>query len=249
MDISSVMGSNTAQEKEQPLFEYTAQALSSVVNGEVKLTIGENALAVAVLFDVVELAYAKVTALAFANYTVSVKTTEGDYALSRMGQLAEPFYTALCEAYNKAVLRSLFIKGNPLLTTKGDFNLSESEMSARVSAPIHIYENCVVALPPDMQARRVPLCFVNGMDKRDYELTLHLAGGESYTYAKLGYDTTPFEIALEKQVRKLRDKSLQAVKDIDPSLSTTHASQLARLTVEGVAAPFGELTTLALAFR
>ncbi len=248
MDLSSLSGGKAPAQEQRPVFEYTAQAASPIVSGEVKLAISDTALSVAALFDVVEIPFAKMIVLAFADYAVTVKTSDGDYSFSRMGQWAQPFYDALCDAYNKAVLRSLFIKDKPILTADGDFRFSENGTAVYKHAPIHVYENCVVALPPNLSARRVPLCFVTRMDKGDYELTLRLDTGESYTYTKLGYDTAPFAVAVEKQIRKLREKALAAVKEMAPSLSAAQASQLAKLVPEGAAASIGQLAAIAPAF-
>ncbi len=248
MDLSSLSGGKAPAQEQRPVFEYTAQAASPIVSGEVKLAISDTALTVAALFDVVEIPFAKMIVLAFADYTVTVKTSDGDYSFSRMGQWAQPFYDALCDAYNKAVLRSLFVKDKPILTADGDFRFTENGTAVYKHAPIHVYENCVVALPPNLSARRVPLCFVTGMDKGDYELTLRLDTGESYTYTKLGYDTAPFADAVEKQIRKLREKALATVKEMAPSLSAAQASQLAKLVPEGAAAPIGQLAAIAPAF-
>jgi len=165
-----------------------------------------------------------------------------------MGSWAQPFYDALLDAYNKAVLRSLFIKGSPIVTAKGNYRYSEKDMSGSGSASVHVYENNVAALPPDLTARRVPLCFVTAMDKGEYELTLTLDTGEIYTFAKLGYDTEPFAAAVEKQIRALREKSLAAVKEIDPNLTAAQASQLAKLMPEGAAAPLGQIAAIAPSF-
>ena len=240
-------GGNTKQEQ-NPAFQYTAQTVSPIVNDESKLTIGENSLSVTALFDVAEIAYAEINTLSFADYVVTVKTDGGDYNFSRMGNWAQPFYDALCDAYNKAVLRSFFIKDTPILTAKGDYRYSEKNISGSGSAPVHVYENNVTALPPDLSARRVPLCFVTAMDKGDYELTLTLNTGESYTYTKLGYDTVPFADAVEKQIRALREKSLLAIKELDPTLSAAQASQLAKIMPEGAAAPFGQIVNIAPTF-
>jgi hypothetical protein len=111
-----------------------------------------------------------------------------------------------------------------------------------------VYENCVVALPHDLSARRVPLCFTGGIDKGDYALTLKLLTGESYTFAKLGYDTAQFADAVEKQIRALREKSLAAIKELDTSLTAAQASQLAKIMPEGAAAPMGQLAEIAPSF-
>jgi hypothetical protein len=243
------MGGGEPSEKEQaPAIEYTAQAASPLVSGEVKMTIGENSLTVTALFDAVEIAYAEMNALIFADYAVTVKADGGDYAFSRMGEWAQRFYDALCDAYNKAVLRSLFVEGEPLVTAKGEYRYIEGNATGGGSAPIHVYENSVVSLPPDLGARRVPLCFVTAMEKGDYALTLTLGTGESYTYAKLGYDTAPVETAIEKQIRALREKTLAAVKEIDPTLTAAQASQVAKLVPQGAAAPIGQLAGIAPSF-
>ena len=228
--------------------EYTAQAESSLVNGEVKLTISENSFSAVALFDAAQIPYAEINALDLSDYRVTVKADSGAYVFSRMGQWAQPFFDSLLEAYNKAVLRSLFIKGDPILFAKGDYRYTENGAMSCGTATVHVYENNVTVLPPDLTARRVPLCFVTGINKGDFELTLSLDTGESYTYAKLGYDTAPFADAVEKQIRALREKSLTTIKELDPSLTVAQASQLAKIMPEGAAAPMGQLMAIAPSF-
>ncbi|MCL2124991.1 MAG: hypothetical protein FWH33_03250, partial [Oscillospiraceae bacterium] len=249
MDISSLLGGGKPEKENQPAFEYTAQAASAIVNGEAKLTIGENAFTAAALFDTAEVTYATVNAIEYVNYTVAVKTDDGDYAFSRMGQWAQPFYDSLREAYNNAVLRAFFVRGNPILTATGDYRFDENGMVlSGTKAPIQVYENCIAALPPNGNARRIPLCFVVGMEKGDYQLTLKLLTGESYTFSKLGYDTAPFADAVEKQIRALRENSLAAIKELDPGLKASEASQLVNIIREGVAAPMGQIANIAPSF-
>ena len=250
MDISSLTGENggTPEQEKDNVVEYTAQAASSLVSGEVKMTIGDNALTVAALFDTVEITFAEMNELKMADYTVIVRADSGDYTFSRMGSWCEPFYGTLCDEYNKAVLRSLFIKSKSVVTAKGDYRYTEKNTESSGAAPVRVYDNNVTVLPPDLSARRVPLCFTTGLDKGDFSTTLMLDTGESYTFAKLGYDTAPFTDAVEKQIRKLREESLTAVKDIDPSLPTAPASQLAKLMPRGAAAPIGQIAGIAPSF-
>ncbi|MDR0491302.1 MAG: hypothetical protein LBH28_08695, partial [Oscillospiraceae bacterium] len=157
-------------------------------------------------------------------------------------------YNALYEAYNKAVLRSLFIHSGPLLTAKGEFRFIEKTINGTSDAPVHVYENNVTALPPDLSARRVPLCFVSGMEKGDFSLTLKLNTGESYTFSRLGYETVPFADAVEKQIHTLRGKTLAAVKEIDPALSAMQTSKIVHIMPQGAAAPIGQLMAVAPSF-
>jgi len=228
-----------------PTIEYTAQTASPLVKGETKLTITDKALMVTALFDTVSLPYSEINSLTLSDYVVTVKAESGDYVFSKLGNWCQPFYDTLFKTYNKAVLRSLFIKGAPLVTAKGDYRYTETARKAGGSAPVYVYDNNVVVLPTNLGARRIPLCFVNGMDKGEFELTLKLDTGESYTFAKLGYDTAPFTDAVEKQIRSLREKSLAAMKEIDPSLETAQAAQLASLMPQGAAASFGQLASIA----
>ena len=247
MDSSFFKGGTSRQEQKSAI-EYMAQAVSPSVNGKVKLTIGDNALAVVALFDAAEIIFAKINALELADYVVTVKTDDGDYAFSRMGSWCQQFYDALYNAYNKAVLRSLFIKDSPILTAKGDYRYIENDVTSSGAAPVQIYENSVAVLPPNLSARRIPLCFVNGMDVADFTLTLKLDTGESYTCAKLGYETAVFADTIEKQIRKLREESLAMVKEFDATLTTAQASQIAKFIPQGAAVSIGQLDKIAPSF-
>ncbi|MCL2281129.1 MAG: hypothetical protein FWC25_00505 [Dehalococcoidia bacterium] len=249
MDLSSLMGGGTSGQEQKTEIVYKAQVTSPIVNGEVKLSVGNNALTAAALFDVAEIPFAMINSLTLSNYVVIIETDIGVFSFSRMGSWCQPFYDALIDAYNKAVLRSMFVKSSPIFTAiAGDYYYTENDISGNGEGAIHVYDNSVVVLPPNLSARRVPLCFVCDMSKGDYKLTLKLDTGESYTYAKLGYDTDMFGGVVKKQIFELREKSLAAVKDIDLSLTMMQASKIATLMPQGVAATFGHLTAIAPSF-
>ena len=228
--------------------EYMALTASPLINGETRLVITDKALALTTTLDALEISFSEMNALDLTDYIVTVRADSGDYIFSKLGNWCEPFFIKLSEAYNKAVLRSLFIKEAPVVTAKGDYRYTEAGISAAGSAPVYVYDNCVVVLPLDLGARRVPLCFTSGMDKGDFELTLSLDTGEAYTWAKLGYDTAPFAQAVEQQMRTLREKSLAAIKEIDTSLSSVEGMQLVKAIPQGAAASFGALTAIAPSF-
>ena len=234
--------------------EFTAHTVSPLVNGEARLTITENALTVATSFDAAEIPFAEIDSLVFADYVITLITGSGKYIFSKMGSWCQPFHDSLYQAYNRAVLRSLFVKGPPLISAKGEYRYTEAKGGATGSAPVYVFENSVVVLPPDLGARRVPLCFVSGIDKGDFEITLKTSGAspegicDTYTFAKLGYETDPFIISVEKQIRELREKSLAAAKELDSSLSASQTAQIAKLMPEGAAASFGQITEIAPSF-
>jgi len=254
MDISSSFSQGRGLEFEPTIeqqkraVDYTAQAASPLVSGEVKLTIGENSLTVISLFDAAEIAYSEISELIPGEHIVTVKADSGDYVFSRLGNWIHPFLVALSGAYSKAVLRSLFIKSDPVVTARCKYRFTENGESFSGFAPVHVYDNNVTTLPPNLSARRLPLCFVTGMEKGDYEFTLRIGAEESYTYAGMGYDTAVFGSAVEQQIRGLREVTLVSVKDVDPTLSTAQASQISKLMPLGAAAPIGQLAGIAPSF-
>src|SRR5690606_33668123 len=106
-----------------------------------------------------------------------------------------------------------FVTGTPFVTARGAYGYTENGISAEGTALFEVYEGCVLLLPPNDKARRVPLCFAAALEQGDYRLTLRLDTGESYTFSKLGYDTGPFADAIVKQLRLLRENALKAVRD------------------------------------
>jgi hypothetical protein len=233
---------------QQQTIEYTALATSALINGQVKLTVGKDSLSIAALFDTLEIVYAQINALTLSNYSVTIKADVGDFDFSRMGSWCEPFYVALCAAYSQAVLRSLFVSGDSLLSAKADYHYVEGELIASGSAPVHVYQNSVVVLSPNLEARRVPLCFVSNINRDAYQLTIQLNTKESYTFARLGYDTLPFVEQIEQRIRALHQESLAVVKQIDPTLTAAQAMTIAKLVPEGVAASIEQLSGIAPSF-
>ena len=233
---------------EKAEIEYKALTASPNINGETKLVITDKSLIVKTTFDLEEIPFVEINALLLDDYIVTVKADNGDYVFSKLGNWCQPFYDVLCEEYNKAVLRSLFVKGEPIVTAKGDYFYNEADRSAGGSAPVYVYENCVVVLPTNLGARRVPLCFTCEMVKGDFELTLRLDTGEDYTWSKLGYDTAPFSEAVEKQISALREKSFAAIRELDPSMSAAQGSQLVKIIPQGAAAAIGLLGGIAPSF-
>jgi hypothetical protein len=251
MDLQSMFGGkaleNTAEK--QPAFEYKAQIMCPTCGSNGELVIEEDYLKVTTWFDhehnIDKVDYYTINAISLEDYVVFLYTWYGRYKFSYLGSFCEAFYDELLTAYNAAVLRSLFVSGNPLLTASGDYRYTESGATAAGAAPIAVFDNCVTVLPPDLSARRIPLCFVQRINKGDFECTLCLDTGENYTFARLGYDTEPFEDVIEKQIRAIREANFAAVKGISPALSSAQVSQIIKLLP---AMPKGALAEIAPEF-
>lgn len=224
--------------------EYKGILGSPSINGDVKLTIGENELYIESVLDSTTLSYAQMFSIGIVDYAVLIRTYYGDYSFSRMGQWCEPFCKAVLDAYNKKVLKSLFISGTPSLTAKGDYSYDEDGESKFGKAEIFVYDNCLCLLTPDINARRIPLCFITEIDSKDFEITFKI-DEQKYTVARIGYDTEPFQKAVSDNIMKLREKSYNALQEMDPSLSGPQYSAVAKIIPEGAAVKVEKIEELA----
>ncbi|MDR3359587.1 MAG: hypothetical protein LBO20_02820 [Bifidobacteriaceae bacterium] len=227
--------------------EYVVTATSPFVNGEARLLIGEAGFTVASRDGAADVFFADVNELAQTDQSVLVRADSGDWVFTRLGRWREPIWQAVSAAYNAAVARSLFVSGAPIVTVDGSYRLVEGDDVASGAATIEIHDDCVVALPPNLDARRVPFAFVDGVGHGEYDLSLRI-GADQYSYAKLGYGTEPFRLAVEKQLRAAGERSLTAVRSVDPSLSTSLATVVARHMPFGSAAPLDRLEAVAPSF-
>ncbi|MCL2491437.1 MAG: hypothetical protein FWE87_01635 [Coriobacteriia bacterium] len=226
------------------VLDYKAQVASFALTGEVTLKLTDESLLIASLLDTVDIPYAEINELAFIDYEVIVLTDTDRFTFSKMGNWGQPFYRELLAAYNKAVLKALFTTGAPLITSEGGYHYREEGVEASGQAPIQVFENCVCVLPPDLGARRVPLHFLTGLDKGDFALT-HRVDDDEYTFSKLGHETDPFEGAVIKQTKALREKTQAMIQEIDPTLSASQATQLAKLMPGGAATSRASIEAIA----
>ena len=240
MDISSI--------KDENLFEYTAKVQSTFISGDAKIALDDDSLAITVQFDVADISYADILELQMADYSIVLRTESGNLVFSQMGRWCEPFFEALYAAYNKKVLKSMFVSGSSAFESEGEYRYAKNGMQTSSVVPIKVYSNSVCVLSPDIYARRIPLCFMNGIDEQDYVITLRLLGNESYTLAKMGSETKPFIKAMEEQIRAIRETTIFSIKEIDPTLSTLQSSKIAGIMSEGVAAKMGLLKEIAPSF-
>ena len=229
--------------------EYPAQVLSPVINGGVRLTIGADDLTVASSFDAVKVPFAAINAILTDGFTVSLITDDGRYDFSQLGSWCTPFYDALTAAYNQAVLRCMFVSQAPVFQASGDYQVVEGGATLSGQAPVQVYGDAIVALPPNLTARRAPLCFATAFDVGDFEATLRIGPAEAYTYAKLGSDTAGFAAAVQAQLRVLREQAVAVVLGIDPSLTPPQAAAIAKLLPSGAAAPMAQLAAIAPSFN
>jgi len=227
---------------------YKGQVASAVVNGEFKLTLERDGITMTAPLDAYFVPFADVTAFEIRDYAIQFKTGADSFAIVRLGRLTDAFFDELYAAYNAKVRASMFVQGTPLFKVRGEYLYTEDGVTARGMALIEVYNDCVLILPQDDGARRVPLCFLSAIEKGGFELALRLDTGESYRFMKLGYDAAPFAECIEQRLYDLRENALKAVRELDGALNPAQLSAIAKLMPEGAAAPLSRLYDIAPSF-
>ena len=156
------MGLNTDKAVEQ---ETVTEAFEGYVEcplfaQECRIVLETDGLVFAGRFQQVDVMYGEITAIHLADYLLTLTTDSGRFTISRMGQKLQWLYEKLYAAYNDAVLEALKITGTPLLEITGEYIAEEEGMVHRGPAQIRLYEDCLCILPPNENARRLPLCFL-----------------------------------------------------------------------------------------
>ncbi|NLO37844.1 MAG: zinc ribbon domain-containing protein [Clostridiaceae bacterium] len=220
---------------------YEGQLTSPGLNGPVKLTIADDALDLDTGQGRSTLPYADIRSLSMQDDDVQVTAAGQRLVISRLGQACQWFYDELIAAYNRCVLRALFIDKAPLLTTSGTIELREDQSGWTETGQIAVFDDCLCVLPPDSRARRLPLAFVTAIERQPYGLTLSLSSGETCHLERLGYDLDPLARQLNACRRALSDQAQAARQLLVPQLSRSQALQAAVLLPEGLAVTLSSL--------
>ena len=231
------------QTESKPEFEGFVEC--PLFSGEAKITVDTEGLLIAALFDQLPIHYGEIKAFALADSRVELQTAAGTVAFSRMGQSAQWLYEKLYAAYNKAAEKALLVEGSPGFEAEGDYIAEENGTTRQSHGVIRLYEDCLLLLPPDENARRIPLCFLTGMEKGDFSLTLALSTGERYILSKLGRELYNLERLLTGNLRTLRERTLAFHKELAPNLSSMQAAMAAKLMPLGSAAELKKLHSAA----
>ena len=227
------------------LFACKGIVASAFVNGETDIAVTDDGFSLASLFDSTRVHWADVTALKYEDYAVYVQTRAGAYVLSKIGLNGEPLYINMLASYGAKVRKCLFASGSPLIKAKGNVAANGPQTTG---VPVEVYEDCILSLPPDLSARRVPLCFLNGFKDQDYVLNVSAVDGTETRYSMLGYEHGPASKAIQDSVKSLRAKLIGQITEIDPTLTDAQATQLSRLMPGGLAAQMGVIRGVAPSF-
>jgi len=224
---------------------FTGLVKCPLFSEQAKLTLEKDALLITAMFDQLPIPYGEIISFTLVDYRVEIQMPDGMVTISHLGQAAQWLYDKLYAIYNDAVLEALLVKGQHNFEAAGEYIAKENGRTRQGQAVIRLYEDCLCILPPDDHARRVPLCFLTGMEKDGFSMTLTLATGERYTLSKLGRELDNLERLLTDSLRALRERTLEWHKELAPNLGSMQAAMAAKLMPMGTAASMEKLTRAA----
>ena len=229
-------GSNEdANERAYP--EFTGTVESPSLNAEVSIRVAEDRLHIESAFDDLVVMYADIEAFVFQNHTVRLTVNEDRIVLSKMGREGEWLFQALEEAYNAKVTDALHVRGRHLAQASGSFRYGDSAGQGRFC----LFEDCLMILPPNRMARRLPFLFMRALKREDHTLIITMDDGQEYQLAQMGSDLDVLERGINAGVRSCHAMNVRHIEQLDPTLSAALSARAARDWPEGVAVPYSKI--------
>jgi len=234
-------GGEAEQQKPPPIAEFEGRVECPLFSETCKITLEKDGLSLVSRFQQLPVLYGEIHSIESSPYSLSIQTACGQVSFSQMGPQLEWLTDKLKDAYNDAVASALLATGDPVISAAGSYAAEEYGSTHQGDAEIRLYEDCLCILPPNENARRLPLCFLTGAEKSGYSLTLTLSTGEKYTLSRLGRELDPLDDGITKQLRALREKTAEWHKKLAPSLGGMQAAMAGSLMPMGRASDFGKL--------
>ena len=116
----------------------------------------------------------------------------------------------LLDCYGKRALESLFVDEQQLMLCEGEYAIPGESGRGRIA----LYPDAVCVLPQTRRAVRIPLCFTSDIRLDGYRLDFTMRAGETYTVAKMGYDTKPFAERAMQQADRVKKKRAAAAQKL-----------------------------------
>lgn len=231
------------EQQVDPRLEFEGFVECPLFSAEAKISVKPDGLLIATRFDQIPIYYGEIKSFALKDSRGELQIAAGTVAFSRMGQNAQWLYQKLYTAYNKAVEKALLVEGSPGFDAEGDYSAEENGMTRRGHAVVRLYEDCLLLLPPDENARRVPLCFLTGMEKDNFSLTIALSTGERYTLRGLGRELDNLDRLLIDNLQALQEKTMVFHKELAPNLGSMQSAMATKMMPLGTAVDLRNLAS------
>ena len=219
---------------------FKAMVTSEALTGESHVTVDDEGL----FFDDLFVPYCRVLSIFYEDVTVDITTQDDMFRVDLLGDMAGPFFKALCESFNAKIQKILLARGRMLLEMRGPDYAYEDRVGY---ACVRVFEDAVMLLPPNMDARRIPFVFVSNVKEDADQVIVSLANGERYTFSDLGDDQSTFVRLIHEGIQRMQKLFAVSIRKLLPKLSYEQSVVAARIFPEGICfpivskAPFPEL--------
>lgn len=219
---------------------FKAMVASEALTGESHVTVDDEGL----FFDDLFVPYCRVLSIFYEDVTVDITTRDDMFQVDLVGDMAGPFFKALCESFNAKIQKVLLARGRMLLEMRGPDYAYEDRVGY---ACVRVFEDAVMLLPPNMDARRIPFVFVSNVKEDADQVIVSLANGERYTFSDLGDDQSTFVRLIREGIQRMQKLFAVSIGKLLPKLNHEQRVLVARVFPEGICfplvskAPFPEL--------
>lgn len=219
---------------------FKAMVASEALTGESHVTVDDEGL----FFDDLFVPYCRVLSIFYEDVTVDITTRDDMFRVDLVGDMAGPFFKALCESFNAKIQKVLLARGRMLLEMRGPDYAYEDRVGY---ACVRVFEDAVMLLPPNMDARRIPFVFVSNVKEDADQVIVSLANGERYTFSDLGDDQSTFVRLIREGIQRMQKLFAVSIGKLLPKLNHEQRVLVARVFPEGICfplvskAPFPEL--------
>lgn len=200
--------------------QYSGIASFPSISGEVNVHVGSEGLSLQSTHNQVVLDYSQLRRFELRGFRFLFETADGQAELTQMGRDTDGFYEELWRAYAERTSKALFVEDPPVMEAEGEYSYSDDGGTAKGEARIRLHPTCVVILPRDEGARRIPLCFVSELSISGYTIHIKLDTNETYELIRLGRDTIPLYDQLVEHKRTVQQKWIHAHQELADDFET-----------------------------
>ena len=220
---------------------YTGQLNSAPLTGRAEFFAAEDALEINAGGQTVRLPYSSVQSLSHENFTVCAETDDGVFEFSRLGAEEDWFYDEFLKALNLKVQTSFFETGAPLIEAETRCLLADETGQSGGRAVVRVFDESLLVLTPDRNARRLPLVFLKTIQKESYSVRITFNSGENLTLFEAGFDLTPLLDTLDATLNRLAKNRAADLKTLLPSLPSSDVARLTSAYRMNTAIPVSEI--------
>lgn len=197
---------------------YHGVASFPLISGEASVQVGLEGISLRTPQGQTFLDYSQLRSFELRSFQFFFETSDGKASLTRMGRDIDGFYEELWDAYAERTRESLFVEEAAVMEASGEYSYADDGGEAKGEAKVRLFPTCVLILPRDNRARRIPLCFVDELSIHGYTINIKLDTNEKYELVRLGRDTLPLYDQMTQRRQEVQRQWHRAHQDLNEHL-------------------------------